>query len=97
VLTRTDTITAQDRRIGQSQHQLSKPQKLGGSDLPSAVAKVEVAMIQRALELCDGNRAEAARLLNINRQLLYAKIERYGLANSAASEKPTHRVGKADD
>lgn len=37
-------------------------------------------MIAVALREADGNRARAARRLGIQRQLLYAKIERYGLA-----------------
>jgi DNA-binding NtrC family response regulator len=49
-------------------------------DLPSAVARLEEMLIRRALERCSGNRSEAAKALNINRQLLYAKLKRYGLA-----------------
>jgi two-component system NtrC family response regulator len=48
-------------------------------DLPGAVARLEMAMIRRALASCGGNRTEAARRLNIHRQLLYEKIRRYGL------------------
>jgi DNA-binding NtrC family response regulator len=36
-------------------------------------------LIGRALARSCGNRAEAARLLGIHRQLLYTKIKRYGL------------------
>jgi len=49
-------------------------------DLPGAVARLERTMIAVALREADGNRARAARRLGIQRQLLYAKIERYGLA-----------------
>ena len=52
-------------------------------DLPSAVARLEEFLIRRALHRSGGNRAEAARALNIRRQFLYAKLERYGLATSA--------------
>jgi len=48
-------------------------------DLPSAVARLEEMLIRRALERSAGNRAEAARILNIHRQLLYTKMKRYGL------------------
>jgi DNA-binding NtrC family response regulator len=65
-------------------------------DLPSALAKLEVAMIRKALAACGGNRTEAARRLNINRQLLYTKMQRYGIAEPAVSGKPTPPVGKAD-
>jgi DNA-binding NtrC family response regulator len=40
------------------------------------------------------NRAEAARLLGIHRQLLYVKMKRYGLD---ASEERTEGVGEPDD
>ena len=53
-------------------------------DLPGAVARLEMEMIRRALAACAGNRAEAARRLNIHRQLLYEKIRRYGLEVSAS-------------
>ena len=52
-------------------------------DLPAAVARLEEFLIRRALRRSGGNRAEAARALNIRRQFLYAKLERYGLATSA--------------
>jgi DNA-binding NtrC family response regulator len=48
-------------------------------DLPTAVARLETAMIRQALAACGGKRAEAAQRLNINRQLLYVKMRRYGL------------------
>jgi DNA-binding NtrC family response regulator len=64
------------------------------SDLPTAVARLEEAMIRKALDACGGNRTEAARRLNINRQLLYTKMQRYGL--SEASGNPTTGVGKDD-
>jgi len=41
-----------------------------GSHVTSAVARLEELFIQRALERCAGNRSEAAKALNINRQLL---------------------------
>ena len=65
------------------------------ADLPAAVAALERQMIARALAACSGNRTEAARRLNINRQLLYTKMQRYGLAEP--SEKLTIGVGKDDD
>jgi two-component system NtrC family response regulator len=62
-------------------------------DLPTAVARLEATMIRRALDAAGGNRAEAARRLNIHRQLLYEKIRRYGLE---ASEIRTEAVGNTD-
>jgi len=66
-----------------------------GDDLPGAVARLEEAMIRRALRASGGNRARAAKALGIQRQLLYAKIERHGLAREA-SENPTAHVGNPD-
>jgi DNA-binding NtrC family response regulator len=51
--------------------------------LPEAVERVEREMIRRALAASSGNRAQAAERLGIRRQLLYQKLERYGLAASA--------------
>ncbi|HEX8097811.1 MAG TPA: sigma-54 dependent transcriptional regulator [Pyrinomonadaceae bacterium] len=42
-----------------------------------AVAALERELIRRALDAAGGNRAEAARLLGINRRLLYSKMEEH--------------------
>jgi DNA-binding NtrC family response regulator len=65
-------------------------------DLPAAVAKLEYDMIRKTLEACGGNRAEAARRLNIHRQLLYTKMQRYGPIEPEASGKSTSGVGSPD-
>ncbi len=51
-------------------------------DLPTALARLEAAMIRRALTASRGNRAEAARRLGIHRQLLHAKLARLDLSGS---------------
>lgn len=68
------------------------------ADLPSAVARLERRMIARALVAEGGNRSRAAKRLGIQRQLLYAKIERYGLAAEDAelSQITTMDVAKSD-
>jgi DNA-binding NtrC family response regulator len=63
-------------------------------DLPSATLRLEELLIRRALARCGGNRAEAARLLNINRQMLYTKLKRLGLDVSADK---TPDVGNPDN
>jgi two-component system NtrC family response regulator len=63
-------------------------------DLPGAVARLETEMIRRALAACGGNRTEAARRLNIHRQLLYEKMRRYGLDLSGSR---TGGVAEPDD
>lgn len=40
-------------------------------------------MIRRAMQAAGGNRSQAAERLGIRRQLLYQKLERYGLEASA--------------
>ncbi|TXM83127.1 helix-turn-helix domain-containing protein, partial [Methylobacterium sp. WL116] len=54
-----------------------------------------------ALEASGGNRTAAARRLGIQRQLLYAKIERYGLGAPAdgarLSDLTTVAVANPDD
>jgi DNA-binding NtrC family response regulator len=62
-------------------------------DLPGALARLEEMLIRRALQRSGGNRAEAARMLHIHRQLLYTKMKRYGLD---LSECRTQDVGDSD-
>ena len=51
--------------------------------LPEAIERLERQMITRALEQARGNRAEAARVLGIRRQLLYAKLAALGIDDPA--------------
>jgi regulatory Fis family protein len=53
--------------------------------LPTAVAKLEEALIRKTLAACGGNRAEAARRLSIHRH-----------TDEDVSANPTPTVGKAD-
>jgi len=98
VLVRDAVIDADDLEVGRTEHADSDPLPAQwlDADLPTALARLEKAMIVHALVVCGGNRTEAARRLNINRQLLYAKMQRYGLAEKSASENPTQGVGKGD-
>ncbi len=74
----------------------SRHDAVAEGDLPAAVARLEYEMIRKTLEACGGNRAEAARRLNIHRQLLYTKMQRYGLIEPEASANSTPAVGKSD-
>jgi DNA-binding NtrC family response regulator len=82
VLVRGQVVDANDLELAAIQNNdfQSLPAQWLEGDLPTALAKLEKAMIAHALEACGGNRAEAARRLNINRQLLYTKMQRYELA-----------------
>ncbi|MBV8278244.1 MAG: sigma-54-dependent Fis family transcriptional regulator [Verrucomicrobia bacterium] len=67
--------------------QLTHPASEAESDLDdllqldyySAIRRLEKLLLERALARANGNRAEAARLLNIHRQLLYSKLKEHGL------------------
>jgi DNA-binding NtrC family response regulator len=63
-------------------------------DLPTATLRLEELLIRRALSRCGGNRAEAARLLNIHRQLLYTKMKRLGIE---VSDDKTPGVCESDE
>lgn len=89
VLTRGNQVTSADLAFLELNTLLqSQTPDWPEEDLPSAVARLEEMLIRRALERCLGNRSEAARILNINRQLLYAKLKRYGLAQSDENASP---------
>jgi DNA-binding NtrC family response regulator len=96
VLTTGGVIEPRDIDTSGTYMQVPSHRELLNADLPSAVAQLEETMIRKALEACGGNRTEAARRLNINRQLLYTKMQRYGLASSEVSDNPTSTVGKDD-
>jgi two-component system NtrC family response regulator len=97
VLTRSSLITADDLDTAGGTMSMRDDEVLASGDLSAAVAQLEERMIRRALEACAGNRTETARRLNINRQLLYTKMQRYGLSDAASSGNPTPAVGKDND
>ncbi len=98
ILVRGDVIDVGDVEFGGSlaeQETAADANLWLSEDLPTAVAKLEAEMIRRALAASGGNRTEAARRLNINRQLLYTKAQRYGIGD-LPSEIPTDCVKKPD-
>jgi DNA-binding NtrC family response regulator len=54
-------------------------------DFHSAVSRFEKLLLIKTLRKTNGNRAEAARLLNMHRQLLYAKLKEHGISESEPS------------
>ena len=48
-------------------------------DLNQAISKLEVKTIKKALEMTNGNKAKAAKILNIPRTTLYYKMEQYNI------------------
>jgi DNA-binding NtrC family response regulator len=94
VLIRSDLVTAADLDfLGSTVGMAATGVNWLSGDLPTALARVELAMIERALDDAKGNRAEAARRLNISRQQLYVKLKRHGLE---VSDNPTCDVIIAD-
>ncbi len=91
-LARRAVIEAEDLDFLHSATATTAADWLAG-DLPTAVARLERAMIQRAMTGSGGNRADAARRLGIHRQLLYEKLRRYDLDTS---DIRTYPVGKPD-
>jgi len=60
---------------------LRAPDAPGHTDEPLPLDEIEKRSIVAALRRSGGNKKEAARLLGIDRQRLYRKIEKYGLAS----------------
>jgi two-component system NtrC family response regulator len=82
VFTQNETVAAADVYfLGTSEPGIGQKEE---KDLQTAVARLEAALIHRALVSCRGNRVAAARRLNIRRQLLYAKMRRYGIMSNGA-------------
>lgn len=52
---------------------------LGGEGLRELVARLEIKEIKNALEICDNNKQQAAKVLGISRTNLYEKMTKYGL------------------
>ncbi|MDF3983604.1 sigma-54 dependent transcriptional regulator [Luteibacter sp. PPL201] len=80
-LSRTEMLTVHDLAAILPEH--AAPEDVrdapDGTTLPEAVEALERRMIRDALDVAQGNRAEAARRLGIRRQLLYRKMADYGL------------------
>ena len=74
-----DEIAVLARRDGEQTGVIASP----GSDslIGRTLIDVEKYYIQRALELTEGKREEAAQLLGIGERTLYRKIKEYGLKN----------------
>ena len=83
-LVRRPVIAADDLGFLDARHaDAGAPDWLAGT-LEEAVARLEKAMIRRALDAAGGNRSEAARRLGIHRQLLHAKLRRFGIPVSGS-------------
>lgn len=84
ILARGALITANDLPIPPAQENetgsfFPRGDELLSRPLDEAVQMLEREMIRRALARCQSNKAEAARLLGITRQLLYTKLKELGI------------------
>jgi DNA-binding NtrC family response regulator len=65
-------------------------------DLDDYLSRVEGALVERALELAGGNKAEAARLLGVSRPRLYRKLVQMGLAEPPPSDQKPREKQKPE-
>jgi DNA-binding NtrC family response regulator len=81
-LVRRPVVTANDLDFlfaGVSASKQAEPLDWLTGTMPEVIERIEAELIRRALAASGGNRAQAAQRLGIRRQLLYQKLERYGL------------------
>ncbi len=80
MLARAAVITTADLTFGVAGgDQVNSLDGLLDGELAPAIEALEREMIRRAVAEAGGNRTAAARRLGLHRQLLYAKLKRYGL------------------
>ncbi len=79
VLCEENTIAEGDLVFLQTRGTAQLPLPVGLPPLNDALAELERALIERALERAGGVKTEAARLLGIKGSALYYKLEKYGL------------------
>ncbi|MGI9456677.1 MAG: sigma-54-dependent transcriptional regulator [Aeoliella sp.] len=84
LITATDLPSAVQHALQRAQLTSDPPKPI---DLDAYLGEVEGALVRRALELADGNKAEAARLLGVSRPRLYRKLEQMGLVEPAQSSQ----------
>jgi DNA-binding NtrC family response regulator len=76
-------IDARDLQMAATESPVQTPiEDLLELDFHSAVSQFEKLLLTKALKKTHGNRTEAARLLNIRRQLLYAKLKEHGISDA---------------
>jgi len=79
VAVRSPLIEETDLTMISQKRAVADESDLQTMDYYSTMASVEKRLLERALGAANGSRAEAARLLGINRQLLYVKLKAHGL------------------
>jgi two-component system, NtrC family, response regulator AtoC len=68
----------------------ARPPALSGHDLPELLTleEVERRHVLRVLEACNGNRTDAAKMLDLDRKTLYRKLLRWGFDDSGERDRP---------
>lgn len=66
-----------------------------GSLIGKPLDQVEAYYIEQALKLTEGNREEAAKVLNIGERTLYRKIQEYDIPNPKSEQRRAPRKAKA--
>lgn len=74
-----DQVRAELRADGSTRQTTTTLQELMSKPYHEAVAFLEEGLLRRAMQQADSNKSEAARLLRINRRLLYEKLALYRL------------------
>jgi DNA-binding NtrC family response regulator len=84
-LAASKTIGFDDLPTGvRSPHGPLRNLSLGAASNPQTLDEVERLHILRVLDALQGNKADAARVLGINRATLYRKLQRYGLTGGGS-------------
>lgn len=79
-------IYIKDRNENKQEDKISEPveyvedDSIVGATLSEQKADSEKKAIMKALDVCGGNKAKTARMLNISRTLLYKKLEKYRIS-----------------
>ena len=79
VLCEGNRISTRDLPFADASTKLEVPLPGGHPPLREVVEQVERQLIERAMRAADGNKSEAARLLDLKASVLYYKLEKYGL------------------
>jgi two-component system NtrC family response regulator len=91
ILCRGDTIAASDfdflSTVAASRARQTEPPDWTQGDLATALVRLEAFMLTQALREADGNRTRAAQRLGIHRQLLYSKMQKYGIDSELSQER----------
>ena len=70
-------MAVQDVKVIKEEHLPPEIEAAGRTVLPGTLREAEEQAIRRALEATKGNKAQAARVLGVDRKTLYAKLKQF--------------------